>query len=66
MLNINTKIAIRLNQELSCEYICKNIENLINRYKKQQIDLSNYLLVFELKASKDTGQMLLPRIGVKQ
>lgn len=65
MLNINTKIAIKLDQGLSCEYICKNVQDLINRYTKQQIDLSNYLLVFELKEVQDTDQTLLLRIGVE-
>lgn len=62
---VKTKLSIKLDQQLSCEYICKNIQNLINSYNKENINLSNYLLVFELKEIQDTDQTLLPRIGVE-
>lgn len=61
-----TKVSIRLDQGLSCEHICKHIQNLINRYNNSNIDLSkNYLLVCELKEAQNTDQTLLLRIGVE-
>jgi hypothetical protein len=65
LIDFNNKISIKLDQELSCEHICKNVQDLINRYTKYQINLSNYLLVFELRQIQETDQTLSLRIGVK-
>jgi hypothetical protein len=62
---LKSKRSIKLNKELSCEYICKNIQELMNDYTSQNIDLSNYILVCELKEITDSNQSLLLRIGVK-
>lgn len=62
---LKTQISIKLDQQLSCEYICKNIQSLINKYNNNNINLSNYLLVCELREIQNTDQTLLPRIGVE-
>lgn len=62
---VKSKISIKLDQQLSCEYICKHIQSLINTYNSNNINLSQYLLVCELKEIQNTDQTLLPRIGVK-
>jgi hypothetical protein len=62
---VKNKISIKLDkQQLSCEYICKHIQQLINNHTSQNINLSNYLLVCELKEVTDSNQTLLLRIGV--
>jgi len=62
---LNTKASIKLDKQLSCEYICSHIQKLINLYNQQNTDLSNYLLVCELKEITTTNQTLVPRIGLK-
>lgn len=62
---LKSQTSIRLDQQLSCEYICKNIQQLINNHTGQNINLSNYMLVCQLKEITDSNQSLLPRIGVK-
>jgi hypothetical protein len=57
--------SIKLDKQLSCDYICSHIQNLINSYTAENIDLSKYLLVCELKEITETNQTLLPRIGFK-
>lgn len=62
---VKTKISFSLDKNLNCENVCNNIRKLINSYIDEKIDLSNYLLVFELKEITNSNQSLLPRIGVK-
>lgn len=62
---LNSKVSIKLDKQLSCEYICSHIQKLINFYSQQHNDLSNFLLVCELKEITTTNQTLLPRIGLK-
>jgi len=54
---------IKLDKQLSCDYICSHIQKLINLYNAENIDLSNYVLVCELKQITDSNQNLLLRIG---
>lgn len=56
-------LNIKLDKQLSCDYICSHVQNLINSYLAENIDLSNYLLVCELKQITDSNQNLLLRIG---
>ncbi len=62
---LNSKVSIKLDKQLSCEYICANVQKLVNSYLEQYNDLSNFLLVCELKEITTTNQTLLPRIGLK-
>jgi len=62
---LNSKVSIKLDKQLSCEYICNHIQKLVNSYSQQYNDLSNFLLVCELKEITTTNQTLLPRIGLK-
>jgi hypothetical protein len=61
---LKNQVSIKLNEQISCEYICKNIQQLINYYTNQKIKTDNCVLVCELKEIQDSNQSLLPRIGV--
>jgi len=61
---LKTQVGIKLDKQIDCNYICKHIQILINDFSKENIDLSQYLLVCSLKKITDTNQNLLLRIGV--
>jgi hypothetical protein len=56
------KIAITLSENISCEYICSNIQKLLSKYNNQ---LSNKLLVIELREIFESNQSLLPKLEFK-
>lgn len=62
---LKSQVAIKLDKQMDCNYICKHIQELINRYAEKGIDLSNYLLVCGLKEITESNQSLLLRIGYK-
>lgn len=44
-------LYIALNKDIECESICRQISSLVNKYQKNNIDLSEYILCIELKKS---------------
>lgn len=42
------KIAISLNNNIQCEYICNKIQQLINKLQSLSQNLNNSLLVIEI------------------
>lgn len=62
---VKTKIAFNLNKDLNCEYVCTQIQLLINNFTSNNNDIKNYSLVLELKEIIDSNQYLLPRIEYK-
>jgi hypothetical protein len=57
------KVAITLSNNISCEYICNSIQKLVAKHNQE---LSNKLLVIELKEISESEQNLLPRLEFKE
>lgn len=51
--NIQSKIAINLNKDFDCSYICKYIFKMLDSHISKKIDLSNCILCIELKNVTD-------------
>jgi|APGre2960657373_1045057.scaffolds.fasta_scaffold00146_26 hypothetical protein len=47
-------IGISLNQNISCEQICKTIQNLVNNYKKQNNLSENSMLTIRIVETQDS------------
>lgn len=41
-------IGISLNQDLSCEHVCKIIQRLVNDYQKDKHSLENVILTIKI------------------
>lgn len=56
-------MSIKLQHQLSCEYICEHIQKMLVRYQKEN-DVSDCVLVFDIqKVTDDTS--LIPKIEYK-
>lgn len=51
---------ISLNKNLDCQYLCKHIFNMLNKFANN-VDLSNKVLCIEIKESQDMTN-IAPRI----
>ena len=47
-------IAIKLQNNVACEYICKHIQTLIQNYQTENNDMSDLMLVIDIKKPYDT------------
>lgn len=56
-------IAINLNQNISCEYVCYKIQNLIERHNR--IDNKEYILVINIKEISSDNSSIIPKIEYK-
>jgi hypothetical protein len=47
--------SFSLNRDnISCDKVCKEVQNLIHKYKQHNEDLSNALIVIEIKSITDS------------
>jgi hypothetical protein len=52
-------LAIKLDKEIPCDYICHSIQKLIDNYRQNNnIDLSNAVLVVDIKTIIETNQQI--------
>jgi hypothetical protein len=56
------KIAISLNKEVPCEYICQQIEKLAKNFMKNSQDINGALLVIDIVKPVDGGDNHIPKI----
>jgi hypothetical protein len=49
------KIAITLNKNIECEYICQQIQKLVSKFQQSGEDLSQSILVIDLVKITDGG-----------
>ena len=56
-------IAINLNKNLSCEYICESIQKLINKHQKE--NNNNLILVIDIKKINYNDHTMIPKIEYK-
>lgn len=56
-------VSIKLQQNLSCEYICQTIQKALTQYQKTN-DISDSLLVIDIQKVNDDFS-LIPKIEFK-
>lgn len=53
-------LSIKLDKEIPCDYICNSMQKLIDEYRKNvNTDLSNAILVIDIKTIIDTDNPML-------
>lgn len=56
------KIAISLNKNIECDYICRQIQSLVNKYQQNSQDISRAVLVIDIVSVTDSLDSLMPKI----
>jgi hypothetical protein len=56
------KIAITLNKNIECEYICKQIQKLVNKFQQSSQDISGAVLVLDIIQTIDGGDHHIPKL----
>jgi GTP-binding protein EngB required for normal cell division len=59
------KIAISLNKNIECDYICKQIQSMVNNYQQSSQDISRAVLVIDIINVTDSIDNLMPKIEYK-
>jgi hypothetical protein len=50
---------ISLNKNLDCQYLCKQVFEMLNKCVNNNVDLSNKILCIEIKEPKDSQDTLV-------
>lgn len=58
------KIAISLNQNIQCEYICQQIQKLVNKFQSSQ-NINGALLIIDIVQPVDGGDNHIPKLEYK-
>lgn len=56
------KIAINLNKDIQCEYICQQIQKLITKFQQDGGNLPESVLVIDIIQTVDGGDNHIPKI----
>jgi hypothetical protein len=56
--------CIRLEQNMSCEYICQTVQKAIISYTQEHTDIHNALLVINIQKAVDDSS-LVPKLELK-
>ncbi len=56
------KIAITLNKNIECEYICSQIQKLVTQYQQTSQDISGTVLVIDIVKVTDGGDNHIPKL----
>lgn len=59
------QIAIKLDKEISCEYICQRIQKLVNKLNNSQQNVAGSVLVMDIRPISDGGNDHIPKIEFK-
>lgn len=55
--------SVRLDKQLSCDYLCGIIQKLVSQYQTQNGNaLENCVLVMEIKLARDSTDTFIPKI----
>jgi hypothetical protein len=54
--------CIALNKEISCENICSQVQNLVQKYAQTNSDFSNVILNIEIKSVVDSSYDSIPKL----
>lgn len=56
------KIAINLNKDIQCEYICQQIQKLITKFQQDGGNLPESVLIIDIIQTVDGGDNHIPKI----
>ena len=56
------KIGITLNKNIECEYICKQVQKLVNKFQQSSQDISGAVLVLDIIQTIDGGDNHIPKL----
>ena len=59
------KISISLNNDIQCEYICRQIQKLITKFQESNKDISHSLIVINIVQTTDGGDGHIPKLEYK-
>jgi hypothetical protein len=59
-------LAYSLNQDLSCEKLCGELQRLFQKLKEKNIDMTNKVLTINLVDIVSTDDNLIPKLEYKQ
>jgi hypothetical protein len=59
------KIAINLNKDIQCEYICQQIQKLVTKFQQGGGNLPESVLVIDIITTLDSGDNHIPKIEYK-
>ena len=59
------KIAINLNKDIQCEYICQQIQKLITKFQQGGGNLPESVLVIDIIQTLDGGDNHMPKLEYK-
>lgn len=57
-------ITITLNKQISCEYICEQVQKIVNKFQNSN-DTANLVLVIDVKEITQTTDDLIRKIEYK-
>ena len=57
--------AIKLNKEIQCEYICGIVQKIVTEYLKHNDNLSESVLVLDIRKITDGGDHHIPKLEYK-
>ena len=56
------KISITLNKQIQCEYICSQIQKVVNKYQENSQDISGAVLIIDIVQVTDGGDNHIPKL----
>ena len=56
------RIAITLNKNIECDFICKQIQKLVNEFQQNGQDISTAVLVLNIIQTIDGGDYHIPKL----
>ena len=59
------RMSISLNQNIECNYICGQIQKLVNKFQQSGENLGSALLVIDIVQPIDGGDYHIPKIEYK-
>lgn len=65
MDTVSQKCFIKLNKQITCEYICQEAQKLVTKFQQNQLDLSDSFLVIDIITVSQTIDDALPRLEYK-
>jgi len=58
-------LSYSLDKDLSCEKVCKDLAKLVEKFRQEKENLSDCVLVIDLKQTINSNQSLLTKIEYK-
>ena len=59
-------LAYCLNKDISCEKLCSDLQQLFQKFKEKNIDMTNKVLTINLVDIVSTDNNLIPKLEYKQ